>query len=539
MPETVAIEYADLFEFLEDYRANLSQLQYTAPVQGGAVGDDVVLAVRVPVLGEVVMVPGRVMVPMSGQAGLQLDPDDANGLPRLEGFYRFVGQLVEEMLLSGRFKVTGQWAEGATPQVAVAAAGARGAAPVNAASGLGAATHSGAVNERDLTKLLMDLYEARAVGVLEVQGGVAMRRAYFKQGGVVAWEAEPVLEDECLGVLLVRSGRLTEDQLKLTLSMMNETGMKQGECLIEMGVYTFPQIVMSLMTQVELVTKNVFSEPGGTYSFHPVKDLGRDFITPPMKSPGFLFKYFKRHFATIKQEEVIALETPLRDSYTRLNKANWDDFRLSKVERGLIDILSRRSYRYREVFRVSNVGRNLTSQVLLTLVEMGALSFVDEEDTAQISTRWRAQLGRKLLLQRDQNPFEMLEVHWTSRDTQIEAAYERLCQEYEGFGRGKALPPDVDALRNDILENLRGAYEVTREQTVRQATRKKHYEPQQHDFSADLLFTQGEMLMVRQQWATVIDNFERAIELMPNVAKYRQFLQQAKKKARGSGSADG
>ena len=539
MPETVPIEYTDLFEFLEDYRANLSQLQYTASMPSASVGDDVALAVRVPVLGEVVMVPGRVMAPMGGQVGLQLDPEDPNGLPRLEGFYRFVGQLVEEMLLSGRFKVAGQWAAGAAPQVAAASPPGRVAAAASVSAELGEATHRGQVNESDLTKLLMQLYTDRAVGVLEVQGGVAMRRAFFKQGGIVAWEAEPVLEEECLGVLLVRSGRLTEDQLKQTLSMMNETGMKQGECLIEMGVYTFPQIVMSLMTQVEIVTKNLFGEPGGSYSFHPRKDLGRDFITPPMKSPGFLFKYFKRHFATIKHEEVLALETPLRDSYTRLGEANWDDFRLSKVERGLIDILARKSYRYREVFRVSNVGRNATSQALLTLVEMGVLSFVDDEDTEQIATRWRAQLGRKLLLQRDQNPFEMLEIHWTSRTTQVEDAFERLCAEYEGYGRGKVLPPDVDALRQDILTNLRGAYELVKDTALRQDTRKKHYEPQQHEFSADLLFSQGEMLMVRQQWVTVIDNFERAIELMPTVPKYRQFLQQAKKKQRSSGSVDG
>jgi hypothetical protein len=111
VPATVAIEYADLFEFLEDYRSNLSQLQYTVALEGAKVGDDVALAVQVPVLGETVMVPARVMAPLPSGAGLQLDPDAPDGLPRLEGFYRFVGQLVEAMLRSGRFKVAGEWGE--------------------------------------------------------------------------------------------------------------------------------------------------------------------------------------------------------------------------------------------------------------------------------------------------------------------------------------------------------------------------------------------------------------------------------------------
>ncbi len=532
MPATVAIEYADLFEFLEDYRSNLSQLQYTVALEGAKVGDDVALAVQVPVLGETVMVPARVMAPLPSGAGLQLDPDAPDGLPRLEGFYRFVGQLVEAMLRSGRFKVAGEWGEGVA---APATAAARPAAAPSTGPTLGPATHSGQVNEKNLTQLLMTLYSERAVGVLELQGGVAIRRAWIKQGGIVAWEAEPVLEQECLGVLLVRSGRLTEDQLKATLTMMNETGMKQGECLIEMGVYTFPQIVMSLMTQVELVTRNVFVEAGGTYSFHPLPDLGREFITPPMKSPGFLFKYYRRHFATVKQEVVEGLENPLKDSYTRLAEANWDDFRFSKVERGLIDILARKSYRYREAFRVSNVGRSATSQILLSLVEMGVLDFVADENIDQVAARWRAELGRKLLLQRDQNPFELLEIHWTSRDPQVEEAYQRMRTEYENYGRGKPLPADVEAMRTEILEAIQASYERIKSIDVRRETRKEYYEPQQHEFSADLLFTQGEMLMVRHQWATVIDNFERAIELMPNIPKYRQYLQQAEQKQRSGG----
>jgi hypothetical protein len=107
--------------------------------------------------------------------------------------------------------------------------------------------------------------------------------------------------------------------------------------------------------------------------------------------------------------------------------------------------------------------------------------------------------------------------------------------EYENYGRGKPLPADVEAMRTEILEAIQASYERIKSIDVRRETRKEYYEPQQHEFSADLLFTQGEMLMVRRQWATVIDNFERAIELMPNIPKYRQYLQQAEQKQRSGG----
>ena len=343
MPETVSIQYGDLFEFLEDYRTNISQLSYSVgmPTTPLEVGDDVVLQITVPVMDEVVAVHGRVMAPMGDRAGLQLNPDDGDGLPRLEGFYRFVGRLVESMLVSGRFKVTGQWASGAAPAGAPRAAAAPAGAPAPpSALDLPAASLNGTMGRKELTELFMQLYREKAMGVLQVQGPQGLRRAWMKQGGIVAWESEPVIEEECLGVLLARAGKITEEQLKQTLQMMNETGMKQGECLIEMGVFTFPQVVMSLMTQVELITRNVFSEGTGTWSFHPMPALLQDFVTPPLKSPGFLFKFFKRHFSTMPADELTALEAPLMDRYTVLSDYNWDDFRLSKTERALVDILS-------------------------------------------------------------------------------------------------------------------------------------------------------------------------------------------------------
>lgn len=542
MPETVSIQYGDLFEFLEDYRTNISQLSYSVgmPTTPLEVGDDVVLQITVPVMDEVVAVHGRVMAPMGDRAGLQLNPDDGDGLPRLEGFYRFVGRLVESMLVSGRFKVTGQWASGAAPAGAPRAAAAPAGAPAPpSALDLPAASLNGTMGRKELTELFMQLYREKAMGVLQVQGPQGLRRAWMKQGGIVAWESEPVIEEECLGVLLARAGKITEEQLKQTLQMMNETGMKQGECLIEMGVFTFPQVVMSLMTQVELITRNVFSEGTGTWSFHPMPALLQDFVTPPLKSPGFLFKFFKRHFSTMPADELTALEAPLMDRYTVLSDYNWDDFRLSKTERALVDILSKRSRRYRQMFSVSNVGRAATTQLLLALIEVGGLRFQDAEDEAQVFGRLRQELELKLTYQREQNPFERLEVHWTSRTPQVEEGYERIRKEYENYGRNANLPPEIDALRNEILANVDEAFEALKDVPRRQAERKKYFEPQQHEFSADLLFRQGEMLMVRQKWPEVIDGFERAIELMPNIPKYRQFLKQAKAKAAAGRGGEG
>ena len=537
MPHSVPIQYENLFEFLEDYRGAISQLQYTVPTRTLLrVGEDVAVQFMVPVLGESVTVYGQVAQSAEGMAAVQLDPDAGDGLPRLEGFYRFVGSLVEEMLMSGRFKVTGQWAEGAQPMAAgpastgpsAAAAASSGHTPAGQQD-LGVPTMQGTVDETSMTDVLMELYRSRATGVFEVKSETGRRLGWMKQGGFIQWENDPVIEDECLGVLLTRAGKLTEDQLKGSLRAMNETGNKQGECLIEMGALTFPQLVMSLMTQVEIVTRNVFAMKEGSWSFYPRDSLSSDFVTPPMKTPGFLFAYYKRRVGDMKPSERDRLQNPLMDQYTQLNpNVNWDDLRLKKIEMGLVEILRRKSYRYRALFSVSNMGRNQTVPVLLSLVKLGVLEFVATEDAEQVMERLRQQLVTKLNFQSEQNPFEALEIHWTSRTDQIKVSYDRMRKEYERFGRGVTLAADVEEKRLKILDNIDKAWEALKETSIRQETRKKHFEPQQHDFSADLLFRQGEMMMVRGQWREAIDDLERASELMPSIAKYRQMLNKAK-----------
>lgn len=552
MALSVQAQYQDIFHFLEDYRINLSQLRATVPVPGPvSVGDDITIELFVPVLDERVFVSGRVMAPMGEFAGVQLDAEAGDGLPRLEGFFRFVGKLMANMLVSGRVKVTGQWEAGQGPVTYVQAGPGQApsglpSSPSAASTGapmieayrdrdLGQPAAQGRLGEVEVTQLWMQLYRERSTGILDIRTSEGRRLAFVKGGGVVQFLADPVIQEECLGVLLTRAGRLTEDQLKKSLALMSQTGQKQGQCLIELGSLTFPQLIVSLITQVEIITRNLMRLTEGNWAWYPFSHLAEEFATPPMKAPGFLFRYFQKRFATTVEAELLRRLEPLMDRYTVLTRdLQWDDLRLKKDERRFIEILGEKSYRFRGVFTVSNLGRGATVQMLMALIELGALTFVDAENAQQTHERWRRQLGTKWDNLEKQNPFEVLEVHWTSRTPHVEAGHLRLRKEYDAFGRGAALPPDVDALRLKIVQKIDAAYAAIKDTGLRQLERKKHYEPQQLDFSADLLFKQAEMLMVRGRWSEVIDNFERAVELMPNSPKYRQFLENAKKQA-GSG----
>jgi hypothetical protein len=291
---------------------------------------------------------------------------------------------------------------------------------------------------------------------------------------------------------------------------------------------------MSLLTQVEIITRNVFAMEEGTWSFSPAERLPSDLITPPMKTPGFLYALYKRQISALSPDALEERLRPRLDQYTTFaTDVNWDDMRLKKDELGLVNILGKQSYRFRSVFSVSNMGRAKTIPVLLALAELDILRFTEAEDVDQVEERWRSQLYEKLSFQTNQNPFEILEIHWTSQGGQVEQGYEKTRTEYQNFARGAELGPEVDKMRNQIVANIEEAYLAVRDKSTRQKTRKKYYEPQQHEFSADLLARQGEMLMVRGKWVEVIDNLERALELTPKSGKIRALLDKAHKKRAG------
>ncbi|MCO4772801.1 MAG: hypothetical protein KDA24_22405 [Deltaproteobacteria bacterium] len=539
MALTVSVTYDDIFGFVEDYRTNLKNLTATVEVPSPvAVGDDVNLKVRVPIFEEEVAVYGRVMAPMGNRAGLQLESGDS-GLARLDARYTMLGKLVESMLLSGRFKVVGTWAPGAAPAVAAGSAGAAGvAAP--AAPGLvdpytlGAAERSGDLNLERVTDLLMSLYRNRETGVIEFRTGTQRRLAYVKSGGIVQYISDPIVEQHCLGVLLARAGRVTPEQLEESLEKMNATGEKQGQVLVEMGVLTFPQLVMSLMTQVDIISRGVLAMTEGSWQFWSLPKLPSTVITPPMKTPAFFFAYFRKKISATPRAEIEAALLPHMDKYVVLDSGvKWEEMRLKRQEAGLIEILGAQSYRFREVFSVSNTGKGLTEQVLLTLLGLGLVDLVDHEDQAQVHNRWSAQLEKKVLYMRTQNPFEILETHWTSRSSHVEKSYQRMKAEYESFGRGANLPPEAEKLRAQILERIEEAYRSLKDTSTRQETRKKFFEPMQHEFSAELMFKQAEMLIVRELWSEALDNLERAIELKPREGKYRKFRDMAANRVGG------
>ncbi len=529
MSETVfERSFSSLFEFLDTFRSDIKEGFLPVSAAGDfESGSDAAVNVYVPVFDEGTSVGAQIVDVREDGVILRLDQTD-EGYEWLSWLYGLCGKFIEEMLATGRFKIAGQMAGGGAsvdggPAASLGAAGDDGI-PFGAVP-----SESGDLDRDAFRTVLMTAYAEQFQGVVRIDHPMGTSSIFFERGGPVQVRDDPVVVDETLGVMLVRMGRITDAQFQQSLKVMNQTGKLQGEVLIDMGLLTFPVLVMALMRQCEMKVLRLFNNAEGSYATFPLERHTQKFVTPPLKAPATLYKAIGTHYGNMTIEQMNDMQQPYMDMYSRVHiDFPIDDMQLKKTETEFLEIVSRRSYRLRQIFSVSNLGRQPTSSIVMTLMDMGILQFVEEEDISQVLDNFRTQLKEKIDFMEDQNLFERLEIHWSGRPADVEEGYERLEKQWQKFGTGYELPDDLEELRGQVFGMLRDSRDTLKTDEGRREHRRKHYEPQQIAFSADIFFRQAELLMISERWTEVVENMERACELMPDNRKYQQALAQVR-----------
>lgn len=88
---------------------------------------------------------------------------------------------------------------------------------------------------------------------------------YFRDGQVVyATSADPA---ERLGSVLVRAGKLSEEDLERCSHLVVRGNRRLGQVLVDQGILTSGQVYEGLVLQVKEILLNAFVETGGTFAF--------------------------------------------------------------------------------------------------------------------------------------------------------------------------------------------------------------------------------------------------------------------------------
>jgi len=378
---------------------------------------------------------------------------------------------------------------------------------------------------------VMAIAGGHMTGILSLQeeSGV-VRYGFFSAGGPVAWRSDPVQEREVLGMLLLQAGQISKEQLKQSLDLMQEKGIRQGEAFIEQGIMSFSQLIMVLGKQSEFIFQRLLENAKGTWTFHKMRKLPEAFLPPPVRVGAHLFRTLLVEAKNLRGGELAERLRPHINSYIQLDESRkrlFKDMGLRKQERRLIGIIAERTLRMKELFSMSPLSRQNTAGMFFALVELGMLKFGDRETRGRYLQRVSADIARKKRQLIQSTHFDVLEVHWISLPDEIESAYKRLKAQFS-----PAAFDDLPAELVEVLERIQtrfdDGYEVLKDNFQRREYRKTLVEEFMIVQSAQLLARKGEMAIMRNDRRLATSCFAKALELQPRSGEYRTSLQRAR-----------
>ena len=537
-------EYPNLGAFLKSYNEHISNasLFFTSGTIDKDVANEFKLDLVIPLIGRQGPIPAQ---------GVHRGPDGSIGvhLPEIPGpvqksfdeLLSFIGDvrthLVESKQLVPREDYNALLKRLAVAETAAESGRASSDAPARR-TGRGipipdtrgqAPLRQGTLSDRSLRDAMVGFAVEQSTGLLTVKyPDGTLRYGYWLRGGPVGWRTEPMKEDEVLGVLLYKAEQITAEQVKASLEIMKRDGCRQGEALVEMGILDFATLIRVLGKQNEFVLQQIMSDRQGEWTFHSLDRLPEQFLTSPLKVVALLFRALYKHSREMRSAEINSRIEPNLDRYLAISEESnhvLTEMQLNAKEQGLIDVIQSNSWRLREVFSVSPMGRAQTSALLWCLDELALLDMSDQEDVSRTKARIAEQIERKKKQLRG-NYFDILELHWVCLRSEVQDAYNRMKKQYD-VERFSQLSADQAETLEKIHARFDEAFASLESDSSRRRYRAEVVEKDAIANSADMLGKQGEMAIMRRDRAAACGAFAKAAELVPGEASFRDGLRRA------------
>lgn len=143
----------------------------------------------------------------------------------------------------------------------------------------------GRLSETGLPTLLRALQHAQATGALTITRNDQTKVIYFKAGDIVF--ASSRYEDERLGELLLKWGKITFAQYETSVRLLTETKKQQGTIMVEEGFLTPKELFQAVIGQVKEIIFSLFTWLDGDYEF-VMQALPSEEVIPLRMSSGAL-----------------------------------------------------------------------------------------------------------------------------------------------------------------------------------------------------------------------------------------------------------
>jgi CheY-like chemotaxis protein len=130
----------------------------------------------------------------------------------------------------------------------------------------------GSLVDRPVPQLLLALAEEQLSGTLDLRRGKVRKLIHVMRGHPIFVQSNQ--RGETLGQMLIRRGVVTVEHHTRSLTVAKQEGLKYGEALVRLGLFTEAQVMDELLTQTRLKVESCLSWRSGSYAFDEDPEIG-------------------------------------------------------------------------------------------------------------------------------------------------------------------------------------------------------------------------------------------------------------------------
>jgi CheY-like chemotaxis protein/tetratricopeptide (TPR) repeat protein len=406
---------------------------------------------------------------------------------------------------------------------------------------------AGSLERMPFPFLLHHLHGLRADGVLHLVDGRRQKWVQLRGGQPSAVRSN--LVSECLGNLLVRSGRIGAEVLAESRRRM-AGGRLQGEILVAMAALSEAEMSQALAEQAEEKFFELFAWEAGQFRFERESRLHKATGLAGGRSAANLILHGVRTRASIERiDETLERRAERVLALTQSPFYRFQDVELESELRQWVEGLDglavghalgvdpdRRRCLYALLatgfltLRVRGGGRAAPEPAGAARTAREIPARAPRSDAKE--ERVRAELAELAAATDGRSAFEVLGVAENASGDEVRAAYERLAERTHP-DRVAASSAALRELAEQVFQRVEAAFEALsdprRRQEERFARRRADREAAERDegrrtVEAELCFQKGQAALRLRDYPTALRCFESAVELHPEEGEYHAHL---------------
>lgn len=213
--------------------------------------------------------------------------------------------------------------------------------------------------------ILQLLATGKKTGILEVKTSTRQKEVAFK-GGNIIFASSVNSNEDLLGNMLLRRGKITKADLDRAIKLHKQTGRQLGTTLIDMNLFSKDEISECLKLQIEEIVYNLFSWQEGDFNFHENKAPQNAPFLIELSTMNVIMEGTRRIDEWLEIQKVLPPDNVVL-SVVSTPKMNKEEIRLSIEEfRVLALINSERTVH--ELINVSPLGEFVTCRSVYRLI---------------------------------------------------------------------------------------------------------------------------------------------------------------------------